>query len=436
MTPESRSHPHTGPVYSERCRPPKPAFTASVVERGAVGAIVLLVAIRPIIDLGGHFEGETLNPGGAANLLIIALATVALTLHIARGKRWSSPSVVLVLAYVALLVTHAVSTAFSEDQFASLVETTRFMSGFAPVAVVIYAWSTRCPSHRSFVVSAFLLFVASTLVPSLVAWLQLAGFVPFTYFDYLDGVRFGRPSGGYYQPSSYGRIGVFLVAYAVTLRGANLLSGRLTAAVVTMALATTIITTHRTSIVSAAAVLAIGLGGGLLVRQRLRLLPVAFGAVLALAALLGVTGSSTVYERVGSEWDKIVGRVGALDPTSDAFLRNRGEKWSRSIALFDSAPIATRLMGRGYEVFEPHNDLLRMLMVSGIAGAALYVVLLATVAFTTWRRVDANGRIGVLALNTYLILYAIGLQPTSYPNFMSLFFLGHALVATIHRKTH
>ena len=399
-------------------------------------AVGLAIAVRPIIDLFGRYEGSGLNAGGALGLAVAALSTLALLLSVRRlrpaGLRASMGYAAIAAIGVANLVTGG-------DPGGTMVSLARFLVGYAPLLILIavtYSDSKPAITEARFRLFLFIL-TAATAIPVAIAWLQFAGVVPFTYFDYLDGSNVGRPSGGYHQPNSLGRLLVFLVLFWMIARLQGIVGTRLLIGVFVLASATVLITTHRTSLISLVVVLLLAsptlLVGTRRPTRRLKsgiFVVTLFTSIWILGALANITLPSAIEQRL-STTVAVLGSVFS-EGESDAgpvSLRGRGEIWHESWEMFATRAPSDKLLGLGAAPREAHNELLNALSVFGLVGiVSLIGIHIAAIQFSAS---SARRRLRWLIAATvaFYLLFGVTLQPLDYPYFMWLYFSALALAA-------
>lgn len=420
-------------------------------------SILLLVSVRPMIDLLGHYEGVGINAGGIIGGVVFGLSALLVFL------RWSRPIPGLTLMLFAVTVIVALYCVFlvfaSDNRFeevvvssnyivsndvksAVILSMSRFMIGFAPLMLVVVALQDR-PSQLRVGNFYFAIFLVCCVVPISLAWMQLAGLYPFTYFEWIDGVRYGRPSGGYFQPSSLGRLMVFLALFSFVFPSASHRGKALRVAAIVIASLTVVISTHRTSLVALLLVVLVPVVGAWVrgkwhitrTTRSVLLFAIPVAAVIATASLLNAGSARYVqsavqsFERLVSEFDT------ASDLGEDRFLHGRGYLWGRTVEFVANASPMDQFLGIGWEPFDSHNDLLRILLVNGWLGLLMYAAILCVPLRRVWKCATGRGRVYIMGTMAYLVTFSMTYHPTAYPNFVWWFALGLLAVVTYHERS-
>jgi O-antigen ligase len=285
-----------------------------------------------------------------------------------------------------------------------------------------------------------LLLVCS--VPVVLSFLQLAGALPYTYWDWIDGVRIGRISGGYQSPVSLVYLFVFLfpLALYVANRKSQTSAVRQFAWFLVASMSVVLaFTYHRVGYVTIVTEVFLWLYlSGRRNGIRIFLLVIVISAILSFNFLQVLYAPAQVF---GTETDA---------NSSGEFLRGRGMQWYLYMDSYVSSGPFHWVMGLGGSVIpsvlwedpadnplspdEAHNDYIRILHAYGLVGLLLYLSIL--VAF--WRRAlqllrSTNSfarelaRIMLPALVGVMIL-SVTTEPMRYPTEVwYLFGLGAAL---------
>lgn len=429
------------------------------VARMCAYAALALVAVKPLLDFQGEKAPyDTVDLGAAASaagaaLMAASFAGVLLASRRSPMEALAGPAILAALLLLSLtnLVAApwrgAIFLPFSLPQpelfgppvdpgAGIAVDAARLALGFAPVAL----FSVALLRERWFP-AAGLAWVAhgillGALAHAAVAWLQVAGVVPYTFYFRLPGGAIGRASGGYYHPTSLG--GLLLVAvflcYAVYPRLGW--SGRRRYALIALLAATAAITLHRMTMICLLLLVAgfeLARLAAMLRRGRIRrraLIDVA-GLLAALA-----TAALVVARRWGEALADAAGflasqAAGALQLGTDAFLRGRGMIWSEYARVWRDLPLDVWLTGIGFEPWNTHNDLLRVAVVWGAVGVLLFALLSGTLFAAAWRRVDREGRWALVCLYAVAVAFGATQRPTAYPYFVWLFVASHLFLVAL-----
>lgn len=280
-------------------------------------------------------------------------------------------------------------------------------------------------------------FLAAVFVPVLLSYFQLAGILPFEYWDWMEKAEIGRVSGTYVHPLGL----VYYLIYAIPL-ALYLLEKRngprwFPSSFLILALGALFFTYDRTALV--AVVLQVILW--LILMRRYRVV-----AILTLSVVLAAT---VFASRLGVIYDPLLatfrGEVGISDPS---FLRGRGMQFYVFLhSLFTSHPIFW-LVGRGGSVAagfvpgwgelesnEAHNDFIRILHAYGVLGLGLYFAIVSAF-WRASRRLRASGeayshRLGSLLLVVLpaILFCSMTSEPMRYPTGVwYLFVLGSVVM--------
>jgi hypothetical protein len=401
--------------------------------------ILFLIAMRPIIDLHGKYEGEGINAGGVLGFIVACMILVE---FFTRVKRWSYQMAFVILAALTVLLVGLIHLLVEPNILDVSVTFSRFFVGFSALLIIPLLQQQRPEVQQELLLLFFKVLLLASTIPAIIAWLQFLGLHPFSYYDYVFGLPYGRPTGGYGQPNSLGRLLVFvsIVTYIVSLTNRIKASARV--AILGVAFSTAYISTHRTSILILALMIVLfELRSLLFLTHRLAfrkiyLVMLCLFLVYILATLLSdrvqrlidpATTERVTYttELVSKSLDHLLGyRI-----TDEDYLRGRGQMWRMTIELMEKVPFSAIIAGIGHEPIEAHNDFLRIYMVHGVLGLICYMSIFLILFVSSWRRVDSTGKWALLALYVYLLLFSIPLHPTNYPYFMWLFFVCHAFIA-------
>jgi O-antigen ligase len=90
------------------------------------------------------------------------------------------------------------------------------------------------------------------------------------------------------------------------------------------------------------------------------------------------------------------------------------------------------LLGFGYEPWDMHNDLLRVLVVWGIVGVAVTCAVVVGLHRFLRNRIDRSGRLALALLLVTLVVFGLTQKPLAYPYFLWLFFFGQMVVLAVH----
>jgi O-antigen ligase len=294
-------------------------------------------------------------------------------------------------------------------------ESIRLIAGFVPAALLLGMTKGRpLQKYRQLL----RVFVIGVVVHACAAVFQYLGILPSTYFQFGQP----RPSGLYFHPVSLGiliNVALLLVLLANARRWVRLPTA---VALVIALVALSVISTHRAGLVVTLFILISWPLVRFLSESNVRVntkWSIGIGVVGAL--LLGVL--AVVPQLRVATVSAVQGVVGILsvedfDPTTESFLRGRGQRWSGAIGLIEDAPVAQRMVGYGWQVVDPHSDYLRALLVHGVVGSALLLLGSIAIAFGFAARSDRFGRLFVGLIVLCTLVYAITTKPTTYTFYM------------------
>ena len=382
---------------------------------------LFLLAFRPVIDLAGHYEGGVINLGGAVGL-VFGL-TVMFT-AIWRAAKISRDRVRLVIFFTVIIsfIFSLISFIGSPKLEASLPEWARYFVGFS--SAVLFILMLTFDIDKKYLTRIFWVLISASLMPFIIQLLQAAGYYDFSYYDYIRGERLGRPTGGYHQPNSLGRLMVFVIVAAYIFALSNNIRWVVARAIVLIAVFSIFMTTHRTSLISAIFVIFI-IESYFLAQLNLRnifAIIISGFAIIFGVSLFSISGPD--YLKVYFSLDDWIWRFETLFVGLDdgRFLRGRGRIWNESISIIQSSGVWTLAFGAGYGKLEAHNDALFRVMVFGFLGLVMAYLVIILSAFHAWHLCNKGGRHIVVAVMAFFLAFSIPLHPTGYPFFMWLFF--------------
>ncbi len=375
------------------------------------GWILFFLVAKPLVDLTWRwqllrFSEQDINLQAVVGSLIVVCG-LARIWHL----RKETP---LPRLGALLLICSALSVLYSPSAM-GLNELIRLYSGFV---FLFIGGEALCRRERFDWFAK--VFVGVVSVPVLLAFMQVAGLLPFDYWDWIEGQQIGRASGTYNTPLGL----VYLFMYSVPLalyllERTNSWLLRLSVGASLLALG---LTYHRTGYIAIAAQVVLWL----LLKKKFAV-ALSLCAVACLAAALYAGAVRALYEPLTAAVQ------GDVDVSSDQFLRGRGLIWATYLADYAQGTPVHWMIGRGGSVLhgslfldemgenDPHNDFVRLLHDYGIVGMVLYIWLLWRLAVSGWRGLrsgpfpDGVGRVLLVSLLAVLILSTTG-EPTRYPS--------------------
>jgi len=286
-------------------------------------------------------------------------------------------------------------------------------------------------------------FLGAVFVPVFLSYFQLAGILPFEYWDWIEKSEIGRVSGTYLHPLGL----VYYLIYAIPL-ALYLLEKEndhkwFPLTFLILAFGALFFTYDRTALV--AIVLQVILWLALMRRHRLVLF-------LTLSVVLVAMVLSSRLEAI---YDPLLATFrGEMDFGDPRFLRGRGMQFYVFLhSLYESHPIYW-LIGRGGSVAsgfvpdwgnlesnEAHNDFIRILQAYGILGLGLYVRIVSGFwKASQWLRVSGEPysfRLGSLMLVVLpaILFCSLTSEPMRYPTGVwYLFMLGSVVMLRAQRR--
>ncbi|MEV4410921.1 hypothetical protein [Catellatospora sp. NPDC049609] len=417
-----------------------------------------LIAIKPFLDIVSEKSaanavdlGVLLTVAGSG-CMVVAFAIVAWDLRTVPGSLLVAifgVAFVLLLSVFAYLATSgradllalfdvrrtSIYGGYIAPHSGIVNEAVRTFTGFAPLLLlpVLLRRPQWFAVGRLRLVTGVIL--AGAFVHSLIAWLQVAGVVPYSFFFQLPQGFIGRASGGYYHPMSLGRLLIFAVLLLYLMRDHLPLTAVKRYALMVLFVATGAVSLHRLTLVCLVIIVAAFEVPrlGLLVRAARsgavskRAVWYTLGGVLLVAGFAAWQWGPTIWSRVVITFTEI----GSLDIRSDNFMHGRGAVWGDVADIFGQASADVWGFGFGYEPWDMHNDLVRVAVTWGVVGLLLVVAVFAGLYRFTSRFCDRAGRHALIVLYVTMFVFGLTQKPMSYPYFMWLFLFCHIVIIVI-----
>jgi hypothetical protein len=284
-------------------------------------------------------------------------------------------------------------------------------------------------------------FLVAATVPILLAFLQIAGFLPYDYWDWIETVAIGRVSGTYNHP--LGLIFLFMYVFPLALYIANgsqqTPSARKWAWLLLISASIVLVFTyHRVGYLAIALEVLIWL-----YLSRGRKAAIIFLIALAVLTIMSFNFIKVLYEPATQSLED------GSDYSGEHFLRGRGFQWLLYAESYVSGGPIHWILGRGGSVIEgidsdddsyvlspnePHNDYIRILHAYGLLGLVLYLLILTQFfrraihhlhSPDSFVRSLAQVMLPILAA---VLLLSLTTEPMRYPTAVwYLFALGSAL---------
>lgn len=398
-----------------------PLFLKKEGAKGLLIRVLLyLVVGRTVVDLvgGAYSEEGQINPGGIVGLLFSAGAILLLLLRVLEKGRVYYFTVFISI----ILIVYAIGLA-SIGTF-EIASVGRFILGFSAVLLLIYPQKYQVNIGKIINIYFFIL-----LIPISIAWLQFLNFYDYSYFDYINGELFGRPSGGYFQPNSLTRILIFGILLTYISDYKKRMNFQLKYGMICLFLLTIFISGHRTSMLIALLIIFL-----VDVVGKIK----SFTIFLPLTSILAIAAGVGVYRSMGEtlkDYASIYSSYLNLYSNGQFNLRGREMIWQE---IFDDMQMnygfIQWIFGRGAPFFEAHNDLLRILMVNGLFGVIVFFCFMVYIYRFCIERSNRFGRNAIRVTFLYLFLFGLTLQPMEYSHFMQLFFFSLFAVIQMHGR--
>ena len=386
---------------------------------------LFLFIVRPIVDLAWQknlFMG--MNLAGLVAILIILMTVVYFPFRMGTKYCFAFISGLIYIFYI-FLCTVLNCTTFTDFNYFL-----RLLSEFSFLVIVAPRLSLNKMNH----VIGF--FVIVTLVPIFITFLQVAGVVKYTYFDYLQGTVISRGSGGYRQPSVLTRfcsIGLLYALYLLEIIGKCDKRRVLLWAYIGLNLAAVIFSYHRTGYFLV--VFIVGLW--FFLKDRKRVMKLLFMGGLALCSVVIVFAVLYKLQLISVKLSvlkdmlslsNIVSR--AADGSINGILRGRGKILSLLFEGFRTNPFRYTLFGNGVNenpvthiaIVGADMELIRVLWNGGIIGAVLWFIHFVSMFFdiARWRREKGINAFYRLAMVMFwcFIVWGLCIEATESPDLM------------------
>lgn len=167
--------------------------------------MVGIFIFRPLIDLG--WQKELFCGLNLAGVVAIFLIVVMCCYYFTRKSITLNRLYLFGIIYVAYSWTIVLLNFTSYKDFDYVLRLTSEL----PFLIIV---SSKIDNHEKFD-KILIGFLIASIIPIIITFLQVAGIVPYTYFDYVNGIKISRGSGGYRQPSVLTRFCSMGLIYAM-----------------------------------------------------------------------------------------------------------------------------------------------------------------------------------------------------------------------------
>lgn len=391
---------------------------------------LVLFSLRPLIDLAWadtYFWGLNLAGITAIVLILIMLIDVV-----------SSKNHQISLYLFFFLIYMVMITALYSKNYSDFDTVLRFSS------TMVFFVTVAPKINNKELDRTILFFCIATIVPIILSFAQLVGIIPYTYWDYIEGIVIERASGGYRQPSVLTRFCIFGLIYALYFlesRKNTILKKLLIFLYIAINLVSIIISYHRTSYLMVFVIFI--LWNVLKYRNRISQY---FSRVLFLF-IFGVLIFLLSYEFGIVKVDlNIFRKLISLDNVFiyenghfNLILRGRGNILNLLFETLYNSPIRIILFGNGININQITNtsmqiadmDFIRVIWNFGVIGLLLWVghlFYLSNILIYCKSYVDSlYFRVGCILLLTYILwgftVEVIGTPNIGYHSFLVIGYL-------------
>ena len=397
--------------------------------------VFVLLAAKPLVDLTWRwrfftvFEQEV-NLQSAIGVFVIGFTGLVVAF------RWTD--IKLPRLYWIFLAS-AVTSVFLAPSSQGLNELIRLIAGASFFITAGYVLHDRRTFERFACV-----FLIAVLIPVMLSFAQLAGLLPFEYWDWLNGAAVGRVTGTYQHPLSLIYFLIYAIPLALYLLEANQRhppTALLAATFIGLSGVALVFTYHRTGLFT------------ILLMYLLWLLYTRRYALVIASVIAGAVLSLAFADWVGVLYRNLIDIIrGDVEFASPDFLRGRGTNFYLFLNSYWTGGPLTWLFGRGasiaegivpvfglYMADEPHNDFIRILHAYGLVGLGLYLALLWSFFLRArvlrGRKDTFSHLIGTMMI---LVLFAVMMlsltgEPLRYPTGVWYLFALGAVVTRLHR---
>ena len=284
-------------------------------------------------------------------------------------------------------------------------------------------------------------------VPLVLSFLQMAGLLPYDYFDWIGGVEVGRISGAYQHP--LGLIYLFVYAFPLGLHiasGSNQTDSAKKWAWLFLISASIVLvfTYHRVGYLAIASEVILGL-----YLHWGKKAVLAFLLVLGVVSLLSFSFIELLYANVGESVER------GSDDSGEYFLRGRGFQWILYADSYISSGPVHWVTGLGGSVIagvdpednsnllspdEPHDDYIRILHAYGLLGLVLYLSILTQFFRRAIHHTNSPDRFArslariLLPVLVATVLLSVTTEPMRYPTAVWYLFALASALFTIETK--
>ena len=398
--------------------------------------LIFIIISKPILDLFWDLKFAGVNVSGfVAGLLSLIYIMTLITDYKKHNLYVNKYSFFLSLYAIFISTTFFVIFGKSNTFISSLSNCFRLVS---PMIILVYL-GKNCDIED--IERIMKLYILVSLIPILISFLQVYGLIDYTYWDYVNGIRIPRASGGYRQPSVLTRILMFtniFCLYFIRVKSINVKKYKIYLVVSSLSL---FFTFHRTGYLIIVLVFIlwmmfyINISWKFLLKTTCMIILVMF-----IFIILDFSGKiHTGFVDIMRSMLSIDNIFKLQDGKFELVLRGRGNIIQDLIYILHNQPLYLSILGNGIDNNSYTNlsmqiadmDWIRMLWQYGILGGVLWVAQLLSFIKGILKlkkhkcmsaRYDSMLNVGLLSVLCYIIM-GCTIEATMSPNFMYLIYL-------------
>jgi O-antigen ligase len=418
-----------------------------ILEKGQY-LLFFLIAVRPLIDFSPPLEMvDNINVGGIWGGGIAFIIYVMFTIHILRKKALNFLYIIMLFSLLIIGCFYIINLIILNSAD-TIIDLSRFIVGFTPFLLIPLAGELYEQNQSKKLFRWFYFSFTIALTPSvIITFLQF-----FNIWEGFYGLYAGleRATGGYTHPGHFGRFMIFFTFFSYIAVLKSLLSRKIIYPLVLLIWVATFLSGHRTSLVIVSLIILFGelfrLKDFILKGYRVKKIMI---VTICLCVLLVIFLSSVLFifeidkiqhtlQQTINSFKDIPNQILVDNKVfADKFMNKRGRIWQRTIDFMDKQPFYSKLIGYGETVYDSHNEFLHRYLNSGILGIVLLYGIFFPALFIYVLKFRNKTSIYLCKiLFMCYFLFSIPLQPSNYPNFMWLFFIGIFFILLLNVKIH
>lgn len=162
--------------------------------------LTLIIVSKPILDLFWDFKIMGINISGLVAFLLTILYFIIILINYKHSKLYLNKYSFMLSIYSLISCFFFIILPKSDSIISSLTNMLRLIS---PMVILIYLGNNLKINNIEKIMNIYILV---SLIPIIISFLQVAGIVEYTYWDYIGGNKIARASGGYRHPSVLTRL--------------------------------------------------------------------------------------------------------------------------------------------------------------------------------------------------------------------------------------